>query len=284
LEETILRPGLGVLSDRVNSGFVAGGEGALAVDAMNYPADGARLRDFVARSSPAPLVGLVNTHHHADHTFGNQAFGCAVIASEETRRIMAGQLEGEWSPLAIAEAAAQPGREGWRGLVIRLPAIAFEQRLTVHLGRAPGGGPERRAELELTRGHTTGHATVFLPEEGVLFGGDLFFVGRYPFIRQGSSPAWIAALERIIALGPELLIPGHGPVCDGTRARAEAEGTIAYFRETVAMIKDLKGRGLGREEILGRADEFPRRAGEGYERLHRVNLERLYDESAPGEA
>jgi len=278
----MLRPGIGVSSARVNQGFVAGSEGVLVIDTMNSPADGREIATFVFARSAVPLKAVVNTHNHADHTFGNQVFGVQVVAHALCRKMMAGNLEGSWSAASLAPAIQAPGGERLAGL--RLPDITFESQITFHLGDAPEGGGERVVVVEHTGGHTPGHSIVRIPDAGVIFGGDLFFVGKYPFIRQAQTAVWMEALERVKELAPELLVPGHGPVCDHVRAVAEADKHIKYFRDTKAMLAEMIGRGLTKDEVLARASEFPRFASEGYDRLHVVNLERMFGEVVAGEA
>lgn len=284
MDHLVLRPGIGVSTARVNQGFVAGTDGVLVVDTMNSPADGREISAFVLSHCDVPLRAVVCTHNHADHTFGSQVFEAPVIAHDLCRQIMAGNLAGPWSEESLRSWFEGPGGDRLSGLEIRLPDVTFSSRITFHLGKSPAGGDERVAIVEHTGGHSPGHAIVRVPDAGVIFGGDLFFVGRYPFVRQGHMPTWTAALERIKELAPEVLIPGHGPICDGVRALAEANRHSAYFRETRGLLAEMISRGLAKEEILARAGEFPRFADEGYERLHEVNIERMYGEVVAEEA
>lgn len=284
LEHAILRPGIGVSTDRVNQGFVAGTDGVLIVDTMNSPADGREISAFVGAHCDAPLRAVFCTHNHADHTFGSQVFGVQVVAQDLCRQIMAGNLAGPWSEAALQPRFQGPGGERLAGLELRLPDVTFNSRMTFHLGRAPEGGKERIVIVEHTGGHSPGHSIVRVPDAGVVFGGDLFFVGRYPFASQANTATWMVALERVKELAPEVLIPGHGPVCDAVRAVAEANRHIAYFRETRGLLTEMISRGLNREEILARATDFPRFADEGYDRLHKANIERMYGEVVTEEA
>jgi cyclase len=286
MQEMLIAPGIGVMHSRVNAGFVAGNDLALVIDTMNSPADGRDIAAFVARNTAARIVGVLNTHNHADHTFGNQVFDAPVFASEGCRRLMHESLSAAWSPAAIKAAQEAPGGERLAGLTVTLPQVTFRHGLTLHLGGIPGGNGgsisagrgERTVIIEHTGGHSPGHSIVRVPDAGVVFGGDLFFVGRYPFVRQAYTPHWITALLRIKDLAPQVLVPGHGPICDAAQAAAEADRHIAYFLDTKRQLCDYAARGLSRDEILARADEFPRAADEGYERLHKVNLETLYKE------
>lgn len=283
MEEILISPGIGVMHARVNAGFVAGRDLAVVIDTMNSPADGRDIAAFVARNTQARLMAVVNTHNHADHTFGNQVFQVPIIASEGCRRLMHESVSTTWSPAAIRAAQEAPGGDRLSGLQVTMPHITFRHGVTIHLGGVPAGTgrngqAERVVVVEHTGGHSPGHSIIRVPDAGVVFGGDLFFVGRYPFVRQAYTPHWITALLRIKDLAPEVLVPGHGPVCDGQQAILEADRHIAYFLDTRKQLCDYAAKGLNREEILARADEFPRAADEGYDRLHRANLETLYRE------
>jgi cyclase len=278
VEELIIRSGVGVLHGRVNAGFVAGSESAVVIDTMNSPADGREIAAFMRRHTAAPVMAVLNTHHHADHTWGNQVFGAPVIATETCRQVMAENLTNEWTEARLAEWRRTIGEDRLQGLRITLPSVTFARGVNLHLGRCPDGRPAR-VEALATGGHAPGHSMALLPEHGVLFTGDLFFVGRYPFARQAHTPTWIAALERVKKIAPAVLVPGHGPVCDGARAIAEADRHIAYLQESREQVDRLLDQGLDREAILARADEFPRYPGDGYERLHRPNLAAFISEA-----
>lgn len=282
MEELLLRPGVGVLHGSVNAGFVYGSDGAVVIDTMYSPADGREIESFLRRQTTAPVLAVVNTHHHADHTFGNQVFGAPVVASEDCRRRMVENLATAWSDAELANLRRTLG-ERVNGLRITLPSVTFGSGLALHVGAIGGlGGADGRLDVHLAGGHTPGSSTVFLPHEGVLFSGDLYFVGRYPFMRHAHTPAWVAALEVIKALRPAVLVPGHGPVCDAEAAIREADRMIGYFLETRGKLEAMLAQGLGREEILSRAPEFPRAAPEGYERSHVGNLSCLLDELQAG--
>ena len=75
--------------------------------------------------------------------------------------------------------------------------------------------------------HTPEDMVVHLPQERVLFVGDLVFRGRIPFVGQADSARWVQALERLIAFKPRLIVPGHGPV--STSAESDLMLTRDYL-------------------------------------------------------
>ena len=103
------------------------------------------------------------------------------------------------------------------GITVAKPTETFEGSLTLHVG-----GTEVRL-FEVGPAHTAGDVIVYLPAAGVVFTGDILFVGGHPIVWAGPVENWIAALDRILALGPAVVVPGHGPVTDMRAVTAERD-------------------------------------------------------------
>jgi cyclase len=252
-----------------NAGLVVGdGGGGVLVDTAATEARARRLREEVLRVTAVPPRTLVNTHFHGDHTFGNHLFPEAVVvAHERTRLDMAAaglHLTSLWPEVC------------WGDIELTLPEITYRDALTLHAGGV-------RVEL-LHLGpaaHTTNDTAVWLPEQRVLFTGDVVMSGVTPFCVMGSVSGSLAALDRMRRLGPLVVVPGHGPV--GGPELLDADE--AYFR----WLRDLARTGVadGASPL-----ELARAAGPGpfaglldAERLV-PNLHRAYAEeqgAAPGE-
>jgi cyclase len=116
-------------------------------------------------------------------------------------------------------------------LVLRPPEITFPDRMTLHL-------EDFAIELMHVGGpaHTTNDVLVWLPEQKVLFAGDLAFNGGQPFVLEGSIAGFRRAIAQMQALTPEVLAPGHGPVCRGEDVPRLLKAMDEYlvFVETVA--------------------------------------------------
>ena len=172
--------------------------------------------------SDGPIVFVLNTHYHGDHTGGNAAFtsaGATVVATERVReRLARGNTDDA--------GAEEPTRDA------ALPVITFEEAVSFYWN----GQPIRAVALR--DAHTDGDAMAYFEGSDVLHTGDVFFSGRYPYIDVeggGSAAGMIAALERIVEVaGPDtVVVPGHGPV--GTEAEAEDALTmLRAAREAVA--------------------------------------------------
>ncbi|MFD6194039.1 MBL fold metallo-hydrolase [Streptomyces sp. NPDC060275] len=181
-----------------NAGLVLGSSGPLLIDTAATEKRAALLRDTVRALDSRPVDILVNTHSHGDHTFGNHLFPDAtVVAQEKAAAEMAEYgtaLRGLWPEVT------------WGHVEAGVPDVVFKDHLVV-----PGTG--RRVELlHLGPGHTAGDAVVWLPDQRVLFAGDLVFSGATPFVLMGSVEGSLRVLDQLRALEPLHVVPGHGPV------------------------------------------------------------------------
>lgn len=182
-----------------NSGVIVGPDSALVVDTLATESRARRLCESLDRLCPGPGRMLVNTHHHGDHNFGNHAFGSSatIIAHERARTEMA--------ETGLALTTLWPQVE-WGEIRVVLPTVTFADRLTVYVGA-------RRADLiHVGPAHTTNDVVVWLPDERVLFAGDVVLSGATPFNLMGSVSGALTAIQRLRELGPRTVICGHGPV------------------------------------------------------------------------
>lgn len=181
-----------------NAGLLTDGTDSALVDTAATQARALRLREEALRIAERPPRLLVNTHFHGDHTFGNFVFPEATVVGHERARsdiAAAGlHLTGLWPEVC------------WGDLEVVPPHLTYRDHLTVHVGSL-------RAELlHLGPAHTTGDTVVWLPEQRVLFTGDLVMAGATPFCPMGSVSGSLEALRALRALGARTVVPGHGPV------------------------------------------------------------------------
>ncbi|MDQ4105132.1 MAG: MBL fold metallo-hydrolase, partial [Actinomycetota bacterium] len=160
-----------------------------------------RLLDQAMRVTGAAVSTVVNTHHHGDHTNGNYLAGAAtIIGHRNTRELM----------ITTGIHHYEQAFEGinWGELQLRPPDVTFEDTMTLY-------ARDTRVELRYVgnAAHTTNDVLVWLPEQSILFAGDLIFNGGTPFALMGSVAGWRAALDGIRKLGARIIIPGHGDVC-----------------------------------------------------------------------
>jgi cyclase len=161
---------------------------------------------------------LVNTHHHGDHTNGNCLFADAVVVGHRNCR------DGVRAQV-IGGLDAVFGAVDWGDLQIRPPTVTFEDRLDLYAG-------DRRVELHHlgTPAHTTGDVVAWLPDDGVLFAGDLVFNGGTPFVLMGSVDGAIEACDRVREFGATTIVPGHGEPC-GPAVVDDVQRYLRFVRE-----------------------------------------------------
>jgi cyclase len=195
-----------------NAGYVAAGDEGVAIDALFSPRMTHAFQDALANVAPAPVRSLINTHHHVDHTLGNALFPEATIyAQAKAREHIAlngfprERLVG-MAPWFDAELPAD--------IPIRLPHVTFDAHLTLHAGR------HRLELIHAGHAHTVGDILVHLPEDRILFAGDVCFFYVTPLAFEGNIAGWVAALKAIEEMGEvDTIVPGHGPIGDKERVR-----------------------------------------------------------------
>lgn len=215
-----------------NSGFVDRG-GGLVVDTLFDVKHTRRMLEAYARVAPQPARRLVNTHGNGDHCWGNQLFRDREIIGH---RLCAEELKGGIAPQGIAAMAGAPElspgarwfaedvREfDFAEVDVTPPNRLIEERLDLDLDGRPC------EILYMGPAHTGGDVVVHLPEERVLFAGDLLFRLCTPIGWDGTYAGWQRAIERMIALAPAVVVPGHGPLSDVDGLR-EFAAYLAYVR------------------------------------------------------
>jgi glyoxylase-like metal-dependent hydrolase (beta-lactamase superfamily II) len=191
---------------RPNAGFVVTNEGVVVIDALASPQQGQQLVAAIRRITQAPITWLVLTHHHPDHHFGAIVFrrlGAKVIAHPD-RRVLASEA-GE--DALIADWVRVVGLDAMRGFefadtpdrpVTGVDTLKVGERVIIitHPGAA----------------HTAGDLMVWLPQDRVLFAGDLLIEDGVTMVVDGSSGELLKALAAIDSLRPRVIVPGHGAI------------------------------------------------------------------------
>ena len=204
-----------------NAGLIVGTEGAIAVDALMVPSMTRKLVAAIKRTTRKKIGALINTHHHLDHTGGNRFFrGATIVATDKCRAALA----PGFPPVPLLQRFMPAFAREFPQLKLQLPTVTFAERLAMHDG-------EREIHLwhPGQPAHTAGDATVFLPRERVLFGGDIAFHYVTPLAFQGHVGHWIEAADRVLELDAETIVPGHGPI--GTKK------DLRLMRDYLALVR-----------------------------------------------
>ena len=261
-----------------NAGLIVGDGTSLLVDTLFDLALTQRMLDTLsAHTRAAPIATVVNTHANGDHCFGNQLVdGAEIVASAATAAEMP-----EVPPALLAQLNAAPGEIGdmfrsffgafqFDGIELRLPDRTFEGRLSIDVGG-------RAVELiEVGPAHTRGDTLAVVPDAGVVYTGDILFIGGAPIVWAGPLSNWIAACDLILGMDARAIVPGHGPITDNAGVREVREYLVYVEREASARqrsgmdafdaARDIAAQ-LGAREDFGSLGEFGRIA---------VNVEAVY--------
>ncbi len=236
-----------------NAGLIAGEEGILLIDTLFDLPLTRRMLEAVETEIGRPVRWVVNTHHNGDHCWGNQLVADATIIGHRGFREEMAKMPPEMMDALMAAPELPPGAEflkaalepfDFSGIRPTPPTVLFDKRLSVFVD-----GREVQL-IHVGPAHTSTDVIVFFPEEKVLYAGDIVFRRCTPIGWEGSFENWIAALDLIVELGPETIVPGHGPLC-GIEGALEMKAYLEFVRREAEKCFD---RGLTEAEAAGKID------------------------------
>ena len=210
-----------------NAGFVITRSGVVVIDALGSPQLARELLAQIARLTPLPVTHVIVTHYHADHIYGLQEF------KKAGAKIIAHQAAREYLNSATAAARLTASRVDLAPWVDdRTHLVAADEWIDGPREQVIGG--VRFVLQPVGPAHTPEDLMVYLPDEQVVFAGDIVARGRIPFVGQADSRHWLASLNAILALNPTLIVPGHGPVSTSPRDDLElTRDYLVYLRDTM---------------------------------------------------
>ena len=209
-----------------NSTFLIGNKGILVVDTGFDATEGTKLLYAIRSVSSLPVEYIVNTHYHRDHQGGNSVVGpsAVVISTDWTRE----------RTLAIIQ--SQPPQER---TLFRPADVSFQEKLTVHL-------EPYSAEVYFPgKAHTSGDALVYFPQQHAIAAGDLFLNRSSPAMDVGSVENWIRALDHVLRLPVETVVPGHFELA----SKKELARFREYLSDLFTQVEVLTRKGATLEEI-----------------------------------
>jgi glyoxylase-like metal-dependent hydrolase (beta-lactamase superfamily II) len=201
-----------------NSTFLVSDQGILVVDTGLNAQEGRKLLAEIRKISQAPVRWIVNTHYHPDHRGGNSVVGpdAVIISTEFTRA----QITSAARDNAVSETV------GSNALVLYVGG---------HEVRIYHPGPA----------HTRGDLVMYFPDEHAIATGDLFLTNSCPSMDEGDMENWIAALDQMLALPVEHVVPGHFELA--------TKNELQHFRNYLADLRDqvkrMRSNGLSLEQI-----------------------------------
>jgi cyclase len=217
---------------QVTAGVIAGPQWAVVIDTLALPDETLGIREFVEHELGVPVRYVINTHYHADHTWGNCFFpGATIIAHERCRELLFER------GIPSLEAASKQNAV-WRQAKIVLPHLTFGQgEITLRVGK-------KNLTFMPAFGHSDDGISVLVEEDRVLFAGDAFM--PLPYIVDGNVDDIIDSMKRIGQMGLENIVQGHGDII----LRGEIEAAIKENLNYISAIKKAVRTATRRKEPL----------------------------------
>lgn len=258
---------------QVTAGVITGTQWAVVIDTLALPEETLAMRSFIEEELLVPVRYVINTHYHADHTWGNCFFpGATVIGHALCRKMMA-----ERGQAALETARRQ--NTTFKQVKLILPHLTFDKgEMSLRVGK-------KNLILFPTPGHSQDGISVLVEEDRVLFAGDAFL--PLPYVVDGDLEELTATIKRIGKMGLENIIQGHGDII----LRGEIDEAIKENINYLSAIRKVVRNALKRRnplDVLATVDVESCGKSRVYlaglaEDLHRRNLRALYRQYAAEE-
>jgi len=253
---------------QVTAGAVIGPNWAVIIDTLAMPEETLAIRDFIEQELNVPVRYVIDTHSHADHSWGNIFFpGATIIAHALCRELL--DTKGR---ISLEEVRKQ--NLAFRNVKVVLPQITFEEgQLNLRVGK-------KTLSMFPLPGHSKDNVAVLVEEDRVLFAGDAAM--PLPYIVDGDIDDLVASLKKIGKMGLENIIQGHGDIILRGEIDNFIKDNLAYLSNIRKVVRKASRRkypqdilddstvescGKSRVLIGGLAAE-----------LHRRNLRALYQQ------
>ncbi|MBI5353323.1 MAG: MBL fold metallo-hydrolase [Chloroflexi bacterium] len=251
---------------QVTAGVIVGPQWAVMIDTLALPEETLGIREFIEHELGVQVRYVINTHYHADHTWGNCFFpGATVIGHAKCRELLI-----EFGTPSLEAARRQ--NPGLRQVKIVPPHLTFASgELTMRVGK-------KNLVLSQAFGHSDDGISVLVEEDRVLFAGDAFM--PLPYVVDGNVDDMLASVKKIGKMGLENIIQGHGDIILRGEIDAAVKENTAYLNNIKKAVKSA-GKRKNVDEYL---DEISIEScgksrvylGGLAETLHRRNLRTLY--------
>ena len=221
-----------------NTGIIIGDDAVMVIDTQATPVMAQDVIRRIREVTDKPIKYVLLSHYHAVRVLGASAYGAEhIIASEDTRDLIVerGQFDKDSEigrfPRLFQNVESVPDGLTW-------PTMTFNKKMTLWLGKL------EVQILQLGRGHTKGDTVAWLPQEKILFSGDLVEFDATPYAGDAYFQDWPQTLDNIAALKPEKLVPGRGAALQRPeQVQAGLAGTRAFISDLYESVKASAAKG-----------------------------------------
>jgi len=259
-----------------NSGVIIGDDSVMIVEAQATPRLARKVIDCVRSVTDKPISHLVLTHYHAVRVLGASAYGAdQIIMSDTARAMVAERGQEDWDSEFQRFPRLFEGHESIPGLT--WPTTTFSDAMTVYLGN-------RRVDIKhLGRAHTAGDAVIHVPDQNVMFTGDIVEYHSACYCGDGHFNDWGGTLDAIKAYDVDAIAPGRGDALVGHEmVNAAIESTRDFVDSTYRPAARVAAKGGSLKDAWDavRAECDPKFAEYAiYEHCLPFNVARAYDEA-----
>ncbi|MCP1200302.1 MBL fold metallo-hydrolase [Notoacmeibacter sp. MSK16QG-6] len=259
-----------------NSGVIVGDESVMIVEAQATPRLARKVIECVRSVTDKPISHVVLTHYHAVRVLGASAFDAReIIMSDKARSMVVERGQEDWDSEFDRFPRLFQGHEEIPGLT--WPTLTFTGSMTVWLGN-------RRVDIkQVGRAHTAGDTVIYVPDENVMFTGDIVEYHSACYCGDGHFADWPATLEAIRAHDLAAIAPGRGDALTGSDMVNKAlDNTADFVRSTYDAAGKVAARGGSLKEAMAavRAACDPKFGDYAiYEHCLPFNVARAYDEA-----
>ena len=222
-----------------NTGIVVGDDAVMVIDTQATPVMAQDVIRRIRSVTDKPIKYVVLSHYHAVRVLGASGYQAEhIIASRDTYDLIVERGEADMKseierfPRLFRAVESVPG--------LTWPTLVFEKHMTLWMGKL------QVDLMQLGRGHTKGDTVVWLPQEKILFSGDLVEFDATPYTGDAYLTDWPATLDAVAALQPAKLVPGRGATLQtSAEVKAGLDGTRAFVSEMFGAVK--RGAAAGKD-------------------------------------
>lgn len=259
-----------------NTGVIVGDDGVMVIDTQATPHMAEQVVERIREVTDKPVKFILLSHYHAVRVLGAAAYGADnVIASRLTYEMIVERGQQDWESEFVRFPRLFEGHESIPGLT--WPTIVFDDHITVDLGN-------RKVEImHVGKGHTQGDTIAWLPEQRILYAGDLVEYGATPYTGDAHLTDWPDTLQRLRDLKPEKMVPGRGDALINPAQCDEAlEMTQAFITDLFDTARQGREKGSDLKTVFDACKQrMDAKYGDWviYEHCMPFDVARAYDEA-----